>query len=431
MRTDELSEGTYMIAPLGTRSRGLTRLAAVLFVFGVFWALAVAPATAAETTPTVIQQLQRGPFLSFTCGDCHATISDNLRPNHIFSHGAHMTYDCTACHPRFPHDPTGTERPKMASCFACHGLRHGPQGIIAPADCTKCHTLPRAQLIPLDHVTGYAGKPHVIPGQTQFRTSCMMCHTKAQCDACHAASKPVVSWDTTLSPTYDPGNACLACHKSDLPRLAAPVTASALDSSAHRSLGCTQCHPDFRYDGGTNATKLWSANAGLACGAVGCHPKENAQWAASIHATTSSSGVPAASCGGCHGGHNIERLKTQAAKDRLHLAGQQVCVGTCHTHQAAYASYSDYYHGAAYKQGAIDAPACWTCHGGHSVLALKDPKSMTSPEKLPSTCGQVGCHGGSTELFVESGRKMIHGLVAAKADNPLAAFRASIFPTSK
>lgn len=420
-----------MIAPLGSHSRGLNRLAVVLFVFGVFMTLAVAPACAAEATPTPVQQLQRGPFLSFTCGDCHATISDTLVPNHIFSHGAHMTYDCTTCHPRFPHNPTGTERPKMVSCFACHGLRHGPQGIIAGADCTKCHVLPRAQLIPLDHTAGYKGKPHAAPGAAQFRTSCMMCHTKSQCDSCHAVSKPVVSWDTTQSPTFDPGNACLSCHKSDLPRLVAPVTSSKLDAAAHRTLTCVQCHPDFRYDGGANATKLWNANAGLACASAECHPKQNALWVASIHANATSAGVPAAGCNGCHGGHDIERLQTQAAKDRLRMAGQQVCVGTCHTHEAAYASYDDYYHGAAYKTGNVDSPACWTCHGGHSVFALKDAKSMTSPENLPTTCGQSGCHGGSTETFAEGGRAMIHALVATKATNPINEFKARFFPAAR
>jgi len=423
-----------MTAPLGSRSRGLTRLAAVLFVSCVFWAVAVAPAwaqNATSTATTPVQQLQQGPLLSFICNDCHATINDNLVPNHIFSHGAHMTYDCTACHPRFPHTPTGTDRPKMPSCFSCHGLRHGPQGIVAGPECAKCHTLPRAQLIPVDHkVAGYAGKGHVDTGNGQYRTSCMLCHTQAQCDACHVKNK--ISWETTQSPTYDPGNSCLSCHKGELPRIVAPVTASTLDASAHRDLTCQQCHPDFRYDDGTNATKLWNANAGLACGAPGCHDKQQALWAVSVHAPTAgTSGVPAASCGGCHGGHDIERLKTQAAKDRLKLAGQQMCVGNCHAHEAAYASYNDYYHGAAYKDGALDAPACWTCHGAHSALALKDPKSTTSPENLPSSCGQTGCHGGSTENFAESGRAFIHSTGVVQRDNPVNQFRSRIFGSGK
>lgn len=419
-----------MTAPQGSLSRGLIRSVVAIVVFGAFWALAVAPALALEATPTAVQQLQRGPLLSFSCNDCHATISDTLVPNHIFSHGAHMTYDCTACHPRFPHNPTGTERPKMPSCFACHGLRHGPQGIVAGADCAKCHTLPRAKLIPADHVPGYAGKPHVVPGQTQYRTSCMMCHTKAQCDSCHVDAK--VSWETTQSPTYDAGNSCLSCHKSDLPRLVAPVTASALDSSAHRTLTCVQCHPDFKYDDSPNATKLWSANAGLACATEECHPKQTAIWSVSIHgARTAVGGTPAAGCNGCHGGHDIERLKTQGAKDRLRLAGQQYCVASCHTHEAAYASYNDYYHGAAYKGANLDSPACWTCHGAHQVTALKDAKSMTSPELLPATCGQTGCHGGSTETFAEGARTMIHGTDKTKAENPLVRLQQSIFGSGR
>jgi len=419
-----------MTAPLGSLSRGLTRFAGTLLVIGLLWAMAVAPAIAAETTPTAVQLLQRGPLLSFSCTDCHADISDTLVPNHIFSHGAHMTYDCTACHPRFPHDPSGTQRPAMVSCFSCHGLRHGPQGIVAGAECEKCHTLPRAKLIPKDHVVGYEGKPHVMPAEAGLRTSCMMCHTQAQCDSCHRASK--VSWETTQTFAYDPGNSCLSCHKGELPRLAAPVTASKLDSSAHRTLTCAECHPDFRYNDGPNETKLWDANAGLACANCHDHDKQTALWAASIHgAREASDSIPAATCSGCHGGHDIERLKTQASQDRLHLASEQMCVGSCHAHEAAYASYNDWWHGAAYKKGELDAPACWTCHGAHNTRSLKDPASMTSPEMLPDTCGQNGCHMGSSEAFAESGRNLVHGRTTINRDNPIVMLRERLFPSAR
>jgi hypothetical protein len=316
----------------------------------------------------------------------------------------------------------------MTACFSCHGLRHGPQGLIAGGDCSKCHIKPRSQLIPADHlVPGFNGKGHVQPAKDKLRTSCMMCHTQAQCDACHF--KTNVSWDTTMPYTYDAGTSCYACHKSELPRLTAPVTASKLDSSAHRNVACGQCHPDFRYDDQTAATKLWNVNAGLSCGVAGCHPKEFAVWSTSVHGTAVLSGtdLTAATCGGCHGGHDIERLKTDAAKARLRLSGAQMCSGSCHTHDAAVASYSDWWHGSAYKKGSLDAPACWTCHGSHETLALKDPASSTSPEKLPSTCGQVGCHQGATESFVEPWRTLAHGRPSETAANPLAAFRARLF----
>jgi hypothetical protein len=422
-----------MTARVVSTPRGLTRFGVVLLATVLLWALGLSTAFAAEATPTVVQQLQRGPLLAINCNDCHASLVNTTTVSAVagvrFSHGAHMTYDCTACHPRFPHSKAGTERPVMAACFSCHGLRHGPQGVIAGGECTKCHILPRSQIVlPADHrAAGFNGKGHVAPAKAGLRTSCMLCHTQAQCDACHF--KTNVSWVTTMPYTYDPGNACLACHKSELPRLAAPVTASTLDSSAHRTVTCGQCHPDFKYDDTASAFKLWNLNAGLSCGAQGCHPKEKAVWAMSVHGTAVLSGtdLTAATCGGCHGGHNIERLKTDAAKLRLRLSGQQMCVGSCHAHEAAYVSYSDWWHGAAYKDGAVDAPACWTCHGAHETVALKDPASMTSPEKLPSTCGQSGCHSGATEAFVETWRTLVHGRPAATTANPLVAVKARLF----
>jgi hypothetical protein len=421
-----------MTARVSTTPRGLIRFVVALLAGALVWSFGMSSAFAAEATPTAVQQLQRGPLLAFTCTDCHASLVSTTTVSAVkgvkFSHGAHMTYDCTACHARFPHTTAGTERPLMASCYSCHGLRHGPQGIVAGAECAKCHIKPRAQLVPVDHlVTGYAGKGHVAPSKALLRTSCMLCHTQAQCDACHIKTK--VSWETTLSYTYDAGNSCLACHKSQLPRLLAPVTASTLDSSAHRDLTCGQCHPDFRYDDVKYATPLWNVNAGLACGATGCHDKQQLLWAGSVHGTAVLSGkdYTAATCGGCHGGHDIERLKTDAAKLRLRLSGESMCVGRCHTHEAAYVSYNDWWHGAAYKLGAPDAPACWTCHGAHETVALKDPKSMTGAEKLPATCGQTGCHAGTTESFVEPWRTLAHGRGAATTANPLAAFKARIF----
>jgi hypothetical protein len=422
-----------MTARVATTPRGLARFGVALLVGAFVWASGISAAFAAQAAPTPVQQLQRGPLLAFTCTECHASLASTTTVSAVagvkFSHGSHLTYQCTACHPRFPHTKAGTERPLMAACFSCHGLRHGPQGIIAGAECAKCHIPPRAKIVlPKDHLAAdYKGKGHVAPAKALLRTSCMMCHTQAQCDACHFKTK--VSWVTTMPYTYDAGVSCLSCHKAELPRLAAPVTASTLGSSAHRTLTCGQCHPDFRFDDGRNATPLWNVNAGLACGASGCHDKEQLAWAGSVHGTAVLTGrdFTAATCGGCHGGHDIERLKTDAAKKRLRLSGEAMCVGTCHTHEAAFASYADWWHGSAYKAGSVDAPACWTCHGAHDTVALKDPASMTSTEKLPSTCGQAGCHAGSTEAFVEQWRTLAHGRGAATSANPLAALKARIF----
>jgi hypothetical protein len=395
----------------------------------LFWLLATGVAFAAETTLTPVQQLQRGPVLAFDCLSCHASVADGKIPGITFSHGSHMPYACTACHPRFPHSKGKTEKPDMKVCWNCHALRHGPQGIIAKGDCAKCHTIERAKRRPKDHITSWAGTPHVAPGRAELSTKCMMCHTQAECDVCHDAKR--VSWETTATFTYDPGVGCLACHAAELARLPSPLNVGELDASAHRDVTCPKCHPDFRYDDKPAATKLWNVNAGMSC-STSCHDhdKESAIWRVSTHGTKLLSGadLDAASCGGCHGGHAIERLKTEAAKLRLRQSGQRMCVDGCHTHDARYASYNDWWHGAAYKSGAGDAPACWSCHDAHDARAANDPKSSVHPEQLAKACGQDGCHVGATETFAAQGRALPHGEVKVKAENPLAVMRARILP---
>lgn len=421
----------------GTTSRRLATFAAVVFATVVLWAAGATMAFAADTTataPTMIQELQQGPLLAFTCNDCHASLATTYTVNSVagvkFSHGAHMTYDCTACHPRFPHTRAGTEIPTVKVCYNCHGLRHGPQGVIASDDCGKCHPgKTRADLVPSYHkAANWAQAGHVGKAKSELRSTCMMCHTQSQCDTCH--NRTSVSWETTLTYSYDAGNGCLSCHRSTLPRLEAPVSASKLDASAHRNLTCPQCHPDFKYVDGPNKSKLWDVNAGTACGADGCHAKENAAWVKSVHGTAVLTGkdTSAATCGGCHGGHNIERLKTQAAKDRLYLSGATTCAGRCHTHDNAIASYGDWWHGNGYKAGSVDAPACWTCHGAHETVSLKDPAAMTGPEKIATTCsGGSDCHRDTSESWAETWRTLPHGRPGSVQNNPIASLKASLF----
>ncbi|MDP2232937.1 MAG: hypothetical protein Q8K89_04820, partial [Actinomycetota bacterium] len=74
------------------------------------------------------------------CAACHARIAESRSPGLIFSHGAHLTVDCTSCHVRAAHEGGQTYSPPMETCFACHGLIHGDSGLIATETCEDCHT---------------------------------------------------------------------------------------------------------------------------------------------------------------------------------------------------------------------------------------------------------------------------------------------------
>ncbi|MDP2232936.1 MAG: hypothetical protein Q8K89_04815, partial [Actinomycetota bacterium] len=221
---------------------------------------------------------------------------------------------------------------------------------------------------------------------------------------------------------------CLACHgdpnigKSDAAGVRS-LYVTGLDRTAHRENTCVECHVDFNYHDQPDATPIWRVNAGLAC--AGCHEdtdKEDqaeiaSMWSESIHGKLIAEGdYTSATCASCHGGHSIARLDTPAAENQMHLASEQMC-SPCHLSE--WDNYNDYYHGRAYKRGAMDAPACWDCHGSHETLEVADPESLVYPTNAVDTCGTEGCHWGSGDSFIEAGAYLIHGRYEVQEANPV------------
>ena len=387
------------------------------------------------TTPASItqlfQQLANAQVDGAACTTlCHGNIaaSKNYSSSIKFSHGNHIIVQCNGCHPRFPHRKTGTERPTMKGCFDCHGLRHGSMGIIAKDNCDACHVTPKWRLRPAFHTPDWAEKPHVAPANAALNTRCMRCHKSGDCVVCHESRN--IDWTPKTGWDYDSNNGCQACHGSStlLKQDAGSVKSfqiDGIDSSVHRSNTCQQCHPDYRYDDTPGVTKLWSINAGIACAT--CHQNSDkpelrapvAEYNKSIHAQKILDGnYDSATCGSCHGGHFIYSTKTEAGKLRMHGSAYRTCA-RCKQHGTDYATYNDYYHGRAYKNGAADAPACWQCHTAHKTLPKADPASSVSEKNVSSTCGQKGCHKGATEKFGADAGSLIHRKGEAQQQNAL------------
>jgi len=379
----------------------------------------------------LFQQLANAQVDGAACTTlCHGNIalSKNYSSSIKFSHGNHIIVQCNGCHPRFPHRKSGTERPTMKGCFDCHGLRHGSMGIIAKDNCDACHVTAQWRLRPAFHTADWAEKPHVKPANDELNTKCMMCHKSVDCVTCHEREN--IDWTPKTGWDYDSKNGCQACHgSSTLLKQSAGSAKSfqvmGLEDSVHRDNTCQQCHPDYRYDDKPGVTKLWNINAGIACGT--CHQnqtKENlkapvAEYAQSIHAKKINEGdYDSATCGSCHGGHFIYSTQTEAGKLRMHGSAYRTCA-RCKQHGDDYATYNDYYHGRAYKNGAADSPACWQCHQAHKVLPTADPASSTNPKNVGATCGQKGCHKGSTEQFGADAGGLIHRKGDAQKENAL------------
>jgi hypothetical protein len=425
------------------------RLLAILMATVVFVAFAAQASMAlavdlnapldAAATAQLLQQLGTSQVDEAVCTTlCHGNISQtkNYASAIKFTHGNHIIVQCNACHTKFPHQASGTARPTMKGCFDCHGLRHGSMGIIAKGECTACHVTPRWQMScpPAKTHADWAAKGHVALANAQNNTDCMRCHTATDCTSCH--DRQGVVWTPKNGWAYDSGNGCQSCHgSSNLLKqdngIAKSFQVSGVDESVHRDISCQQCHNDYRYDDQPSLTKLWTVNAGLSCAT--CHQnskKKNdsdpvALYEKSIHAQKIREGnYNSATCGSCHGGHFIYALDTEAAKTKMHASAYRVCA-RCHPTQ--YASYNDYYHGTAYKEGAPDAPACWQCHKAHDVLPKADPASSVSDKNVGDTCGQPGCHKGSTEKFGAQAASLIHRKVDAQKVNPVVNFFSTMF----
>ena len=231
---------------------------------------------------------------------------------------------------------------------------------------------------------------------------------------------------------------CMVCHGDknlirviDGKQVSLWLDATVLETSAHKNLLCTDCHLDFAYKTphpNATATEDWKFVAKSSC--KNCHRAQFLDWGQSSHSTagrpgdtqtvgaadSSAPGKPRPLCGDCHFGHSIPSKDDTAAMAAIRKSGFTMCAGC---HEAWSNSYNDYYHGAAYRRGALDAPACWQCHNTHLILPTSDRNAWTNETNLPTTCGQ--CHKAASEGYLDYA-KFVHGRQHVTSSNPLISF---------
>ncbi len=221
---------------------------------------------------------------------------------------------------------------------------------------------------------------------------------------------------------------CLVCHGDEnLIRLREDrlvsyyVDVGDLEDGPHAAVQCVGCHIDFAFTAPhTDHTEDWRRVAGSAC--KNCHQEQNFEFGQGVHRVEVGNGNDQVNsdaeekpvCSTCHGSHGIQSLEegSEGAK-AMHLNGYEVC-GTCH--EDYWESYNDYYHGRAYRRGALDAPACWDCHGWHDILPSSDRASRVHDSRLAETCG--ACHPDVNEGYIAYA-ELIHGQREVLEKNPL------------
>lgn len=226
------------------------------------------------------------------------------------------------------------------------------------------------------------------------------------------------SFNLTFSLGQRGRSGCLVCHSDkNLQKHSAGrqrsfyISEEVIDASAHAAVSCLGCHLDFNFTTPHGkAAAGFRAVAGLAC--RNCHARAYDLYRRGVHGTRLRNNPKAPTCADCHGAHDIGSVtKDPQARLALHGRGWEVC-GRCH--QRYWNNYNDYYHGAAYRRGAPDAPACWQCHRPHDVYRAKQVESAVNPQNLAVTCGV--CHEGVGKGFLAY-TPLIHGSETLRGRN--------------
>lgn len=204
------------------------------------------------------------PIEPTQCAPCHLQLGDVDVPGLVFQHGSHLLVSCDACHSRMPHRDGITERVPMETCFACHGIQHGPAGELATGECQDCHT-PSFDLRPSSHGEDWKAAPHVEATDASGINGCMMCHdAPTDCDECHAREAPDVPampdvYHSVVMPRpKGPSikiypkeevsmSQCVYCHP-DLDAITPGRLIFAHADHLRRNYSCEACHAEFPHD---------------------------------------------------------------------------------------------------------------------------------------------------------------------------------------
>jgi hypothetical protein len=205
-----------------------------------------------------------GPVRASSCLQCHESLGLSRSPGLKFNHETHLPPACASCHIRTAHEAGNVYSPPMETCFACHGVVHGPQGLVATGTCDYCHT-PEFELRPAWHVETWAEEPHADAAVRGGTNGCILCHDpRTDCDACHtelAVDTPRVPPIYVNSiPTPDPRpritvnptaqvtmGQCFFCHPA-IDR-ESPGLIFAHDPHLQRDYQCNACHESFPHLG--------------------------------------------------------------------------------------------------------------------------------------------------------------------------------------
>ncbi len=283
---------------------------------------------------------------SLACVDCHqdlATFTDFPHPEKL------AKVDCSMCH-------TDTVEKYQASVHAAARA----QGTLVAATCVDCH-----------------GTHDILP-KTDPASRTFHLNLAATCEKCHGNAEVIRKGGipTDVTKAFEDSIHGRALSKAGL--MVAPT--------------CSDCHGAHDIKKKDNPqSRVARMNVPSTCGT--CHEGIALKFNAGIHGQMLAKGdLKAPACQTCHTPHAIQRA--ESTKWQLDVIRQ---CGTCH--QDRIMTFRDTFHGQVTALGSRSVAGCADCHGPHEILPSSDPRSMTAPANLVTTCRK--CHENASANFVK------------------------------
>jgi cytochrome b subunit of formate dehydrogenase len=328
---------------------------------------------------------------------------------------------CTDCHSgKDPKAPVMAVAPGSAhaelECEECHsGVKQPCQKNMKVAQCKLCHS---------DQTSEFNASSHAGKIQTLLQKDGAASPTKA-CLSCHGGNvhKVLKSKDPNAASSRAHVSAtCLSCHEKE-PHIAvnqymSSVHGRAMTNGKTKAAECADCHGSHKIDHSQRSgSRVARLNIPATCGT--CHPKEKADFEASVHWQSVQKGFREPPvCTDCHGEHTIR--SSQDAASATFVGNVTKTCGACHASEKlttkfnlksdSVQSFKDSFHGLSNAFGDTRAANCSSCHSHHIILPSSDSRSMVYPANLEKTCGH--CHPGASARLAKA---KIHTSTAAPA----------------
>ena len=201
------------------------------------------------------------------------------------------------------------------------------------------------------------------------------------------------------APTNDD---CMMCHEQagmtgtrDGKTINVTVDRRRLQGSVHAKVECVGCHRDAKdlpHEPGLKRVDCAS-----------CHDRATRDYRASAHGQAAARGdATAPRCFDCHGQPHrivavrdprspVASMNVPATCGRCHHEGTPVSVQHKLAEERILENYSESIHGEGlYKKGLTVTAVCSSCHSGHLVLPVDDPRASINRANIASTCTR--CH---------------------------------------